>query len=172
MKVDLTGFAWTVGNGVSLAELFDHLKTVAGTAVSFLGATRLLYLGEKGAYHTGLFLTMRDEKKVCEIQKAPKGEFKVTVRQLAAGKNIVDFNFFLVHKRTGKGIYQYYYRSAGLTQFWLFCRRYYEDLRSAGRSQELSEAGGRWRQPGRKEPDQEKVQRQPGIYQVGAARTA
>ena len=134
MKVDLTGFAWATGQGVSLDQLFQRLKAIVGTAVAFQGATRLLYLGEKGSYHVGLFLTTRDQRKVCELQQAAKGGFKMTVRQLTAGTDIVDFNFFLVHKKTGRGIYQYYYHSAGLIQFSAFCGSYYDELSALGSS--------------------------------------
>ena len=48
MKVDLTGFAWATGQGVSLDQLFQRLKAIVGTAVAFQGATRSALSGREG----------------------------------------------------------------------------------------------------------------------------
>lgn len=127
MQARLFGFIWQLGNGIALDEFMAHLKARHGTEVKYGNYGRLLYFGERQNYHVGVFLTIKDQRKFCEIT-SNRGEYRVAVRDVTDGSNLVDFNFFAINKTTGHGVYQHYHNSCSLNQFCLFCKREYDDL--------------------------------------------
>src|SRR5437868_13057882 len=106
MQAHLVGFAWTLGNGIELDEFFVYLRGQHNIATRFGQYDRLLYISDRGDYHLGLLLTVKDQKRVCEIQQAGE-QYVVNVRSLDDDSNLVDFNFFAVKKGSGKGLYQH-----------------------------------------------------------------
>lgn len=140
MKAHLIGFCWTLGNGIDLEDFFGYLKGLHNVATRFGQYDRLLYISERDDCYLGLLLTVKDQKRVCEIQQAGE-QYIVNVRSLADNSNLVDFNFFAIRKGSGKGLYQHYHHSCSLNQFGLFCKRHYEDLRDSRMEGELSQIG-------------------------------
>jgi hypothetical protein len=130
MQAHLVGFLWELGKGISLNEFFAHLKSQHNVATKFGSYDRLLYISERDDYFLGLFLTVKDQRKVPEIQQAGE-DYIVKVRDLDDDSSLIDFNFFAVNKTSAKGLYQHYHNSCSLNQFGLFCRRHYDDLRDA-----------------------------------------
>lgn len=55
----------------------------------------------------------------------------------AENTSVIDFNFFIVHKETAKGLYSHYHNSCSINQFGLFLRRQYDDLRIKKRNAEI-----------------------------------
>ncbi len=139
MQARLFGFGFKVAKGISLSDFLAHLSTIKGTQIRFGSHDRLLYLGERNAYALGLFLTIKDQRKTCEILKTLHGQYTIAVRDLEQGSNLVDFNFFLINKNTGRGLYQHYHNSCSLNQFGTFCRRQYDDLKDAKVEEALAE---------------------------------
>ncbi len=140
MKVHLLGFSWKMG-AVGLDDFFDFLKQHRLQEIDHEKHKRLIYVGERGDYYLGLFLTIRDESKVCEIKAQSGGEYRIRVRKLESGTRPVEFNFFIIHRQTSRGIYQHYYRSCSLDSFFRFCLRKYEELTEERREKELKAAG-------------------------------
>lgn len=141
MRVRLLGFEWRFGAGISCDDLFEHLETIKETQVKFRGRNRLLYLGESGDYHVGIFLTYRSQRRTCEL-KTEKGIYKISVRSLEKGTSLVDFNFFVIHRHTGRGIYQQYHGSCGFHKFSGFVREQYNQLKDACIERSIRDAGG------------------------------
>ncbi len=99
MKISLLKFSWTVGNGLSAKDLFAEVEWQHGQKIKFNDFQRMVFSERKGDYYRGLLLTIKDQKKFCEMQK--KGEtLKIKVRSLAQGSDLVEFNFFVVHHKT------------------------------------------------------------------------
>jgi hypothetical protein len=141
MQAHLMGMIWELGNGISLDQFIAHLATLKDVPVKFNSYDRLLYVGDKGDYYLGLFLTVKDQRKFCEIQQ-DGGEFTITVRSLEERSNLMDFNFFIVNKNTGRGIYQHYHQSCSANQFGVFLQRQYDDLKEFKKEMELQGVGG------------------------------
>lgn len=141
MKTQLMGFSWELGRGISIDEFFEHLATLKGQPEKFGDYDRLLYVGSRDGYYVGLFLKIKDQKRSTEITGSGD-QFKVTVRSLAEGTNLVDFNFFIINKVTCRGLYQYYHQSCSLNQFGLFCSQQYDGLKESRIETDLKQHGG------------------------------
>jgi hypothetical protein len=141
MKVRLVGAEWKDTGTVSFEELFHRLASIGNNQINFSDRARLIYIAERDGYHVGVFLTCKDQRRVCEIQQQ-RGEYKISVRALARGKSLVDFNFFAIHNVTGRGLYQHYHHSSSLNQFGLFLRKQFDDIKRGKREVELAQAGG------------------------------
>jgi hypothetical protein len=96
MKVHVLGFSWDTRPILPADEFFAHLAQVGRVPRPFNGYDRLLYTGHRDGYFVGLFLTIKRQSKVCEIEKTG-AEYKVNVRHLKRGTNPVDFNFFALN---------------------------------------------------------------------------
>lgn len=141
MQANLMGFIWSLGTGITLEEFFNHLATLNGKPEKFGEYDRLLSVGTRGDYYVGLFLKIKDQRRSPEITNAG-GKFTISVRSLAEGTNLVDFNFFIINKKTQRGMYQYYHQSCSLNQFCIFCAQQYEGLKESKIEAALAGVGG------------------------------
>lgn len=128
MKIRLLGFDLQAGNGITLADLFAHLASKQNSPIDFHGYERLLYVGENKKYHLGLLITTKDQKKFLELSQTG-GAVKFEPRDVTTGARLADFNFFLLDKNTGRGIYQYYHNSCSLNPFAYLLRKCYDELK-------------------------------------------
>jgi len=130
MKIRLLGLDFQPGKGISLADLFSYIASKQGTSLNFHGYERLLYIEEIKEFHVGLLITTKDQKKFLELTQ-DSGNVKIEPRDVTEGAQLADFNFFLIHKKTGRGIYQYYHNSCALNPFAYLCRKHYDELKQA-----------------------------------------
>lgn len=121
MKVNILGFGWQLPALVTLNELFALLRQTEGREEDFAGHSRLVFVGETQRYHTGLLLTSKTNRRFCELQRRQRA-LQINVREVAEGSSLIDFNFFVMHKRTARGLYQYYHQSFHPNVFSRFCR--------------------------------------------------
>jgi hypothetical protein len=128
MKIKLLGIDFTLGKGISLNDLFDHIKKTGDAGFELGGYGRFLYISDMDGYHVGLLITTKNHKKFLEF-KADKANAKLEARDVSVGSKFADFNFFAINKNTGKGIYQYYHNSCSLNMFGMLCRAHYESLK-------------------------------------------
>jgi hypothetical protein len=112
VKVRFLAFTLECEGKVSLLQLVNYMK--AQTPVKVAHYDRIVRVTEKGGYYVGLVLTVKDQRRFCELAK---DDLVVEVRELEEGKAVVDFNFFVVNAATNRGLYQYYHHSLGLKKF-------------------------------------------------------
>ena len=67
-------------------------------------------------YYKGLILTVKDQKAFCRLQGGID-DLEIKVENLSGGDELIEFNFFVINKKTGKGLYQFYYQSTSLSKF-------------------------------------------------------
>lgn len=67
-------------------------------------------------YYKGLILTIKDQRAYCKLN-GNLHELEITVENLQESDQLIDFNFFVLHKKIGKGLYQFYYQSTSLSKF-------------------------------------------------------
>ncbi|WP_147468478.1 hypothetical protein [Corallococcus interemptor] len=145
MLVRLFGFSLDCGQGITLDEFINELQTQTGRTEGIAGYNRIIYSktktssGEK--YQVGLLLTIKDQRRYCELQRNGK-TFSISVREIEEGRNLIDFNYFIINHKTGRGLYQHYFNSCALSRFTSFCSKIYEDLRDRKISEKIQEAGG------------------------------
>ncbi|MHC1744852.1 MAG: hypothetical protein AB9873_17740 [Syntrophobacteraceae bacterium] len=93
-------------------------------------------------YWVGLFLTIKDIKAFCQIKK--EGDvFTITPNMLEEGTRVADFNFFLLHPTTGRGLYQHYHQSPAPNTFCAFAKKRYDELKDQKIDTEILNAEGR-----------------------------
>ena len=141
MNVHILGFEWKLPPYLSLVALFQELKQRQGQEQEFGDYNRLIFVDEVTKYHIGLILTAKDYRHFCEMHREGSG-FRINVHEVADGTNLIDFNFFVIHKLTGRGLYQYYHNSCHPNVFSRFCSRVVSSLREGGMNAAVSAAGG------------------------------
>ena len=75
---------------------------------------RIVRAVSKGDYYLGLVVSTKDQRQVCELAKA---DLVIEVRELEAGRSVIDFNFFIINAKTRNGLYQHYHHSLGVKKF-------------------------------------------------------
>ena len=89
-------------------------------------------------YHLGLVVTVKNQKQFCELKES-NGEFRVIVSNLDSDSSIMEFNFFVLHKETRRGIYQHYHQSCSVGQAMLLIQKHHKSLVHELRNQRVSE---------------------------------
>lgn len=139
MKVRLYGFeVESTGTSVTLDELFDNLQVRSGRPDTSRGIERRIYLDNKSNknYHLGLVVTVKDQKRFCRLE-SNKGNTKITVENLKGKDKLMEFNFFVVNKKNGLGIYQHYFQSCGVNVFGGYLSSRHKEMRQKNISDEI-----------------------------------
>jgi hypothetical protein len=141
MKASILGFWLEPASAITLGDLFQRLKAKKGKAEKFRGYDRLIFVDETDTYHIGLLLTSKNYKRFCELHK--QGEtLSINVRQVQEGASLIDFNFFVVNKETGRGLYQYYHNSCRCPMFGNYCIEEFDQIRQERKAAAITAAGG------------------------------
>lgn len=131
MHVRFLGFSIsTEGAALSLDDYIKYMMTKQDTAFKLGEHQRHLYFNDTHSenYYVGLLVTVKDQKRFCEL-KNNSGKLVIKVTDIDADSKIMDFNFFVINKTNGLGMFQYYHQSCSLNSFgyFNFCR--YSDYR-------------------------------------------
>jgi hypothetical protein len=129
MDVRIYAFELSFGRGADTTSFFSFLKPLGessaqGVAASLeksagTKASKILIIGEaktNANYHTGLLLTIKDARAFCNL-RARKGKLMMAAQTIDTDSAICDFNFFVLYKPTGRGLYQHYHQSTGPASF-------------------------------------------------------
>lgn len=155
MKVRVFGIEFICGDGITTAEFFEHMIKSKTQEVDFHGYMRYLYLKKQDDYFVGLFVTTKDHKKFMEMSSAG-GNVEIVARDVTKGAALADFNFFVVHALTGRGLYQHYHHSCSFTQFGSFTKDFYDSFKAqkikdaskgVTKKDELTKIRGRFKTP-------------------------
>lgn len=143
MKVRFLGFSFSTGDGITLESFLKTMSCQECYEFEHGGYKRLLMVRDiKGKdYFAGLLVTIKDNKKFCEL-KEEGGELKVFVTTIDDDSHLMEFNFFLVNKLTGFGIYQHYHNSCSLNGFGHICRKAYNSEKDLIIKNDINDAGG------------------------------
>lgn len=121
MKVRLLGFTSEITDTaeksqISMVSFMEHLIDDQDTATSIGAHGRLLYIDKDTDpnYFLGLVITVKDQKRYCELLQNGK---KFTIKVTDLENKMMDFNFFVLNKKSGIGLYQHYHHSCGLNSF-------------------------------------------------------
>ena len=125
-----------------MKELIEEIANGGGEA-KVGGYDRLIYLDEKDGFYVGLMLTIKDEKTFCQIKRDPSKATKLYVNKIGEQDSLVDFNFFIINKKTKRGLYQYYWHSCSLRQFLSLLRSKYVELADKADAADIKKAGGK-----------------------------
>lgn len=131
MQVRFLGFNFSTDcKLLNLENYVNHMIDNHGIAHRFGEHDRFLYFNASHSekYYLGLMVTVKDHKAFCELINN-SGNLSVKVNELDENSNLMDFNFFVVNKTTGFGMYQYYHQSCSLNSFGYFNNRKFSDFK-------------------------------------------
>lgn len=133
MHVRLLGFNFIAdGSGLTLQTFVDYIQGQRGRSHELGPHKRLLFVNSthNSKYYVGLLVTVKDQKTYCELVESG-GKLTVKVNELDADSNLMDFNFFVLNKLNGLGLYQYYHQSCSLNSFGYYCASRFSEHRKA-----------------------------------------
>jgi hypothetical protein len=140
MKVVAKGFSVEAGNDhVSVDEVLAWMQGSSGASDHSKGLERRIYVssGEAGGFARGLVVTVRDQKKF--LRMAGQGQnVVIEVENLKGDQHLMEFNFFVLNKANGLGLYLHYHQSCSISIFGSFLQARYHTLSRSGR--EVAEA--------------------------------
>lgn len=130
MKVRLIGIAFEIESIITMDELMSFLVSTKSATYKLGEHSRMVFINKDydEKYYTGVLITIKDQKKFCELAN-DDGTFKIEVNELEENHHIMDFNFFVINKKTGFCLYQHYHQSCSANLFGYFMKKRYLSLR-------------------------------------------
>lgn len=119
MLVRSYGFSVEAGNSrISIADLFSAMAELNGQPDNSMSNERRFYIDNSTDpdFILGVVVTVKNQKSFCELVN-DGGGFVISVKNLSGDNKLMEFNFFVVNKKNGHGIYQYYHQSCSLGSF-------------------------------------------------------
>lgn len=82
-------------------------------------------------YYIGLVVTVKNQKRFCKLQDDGGGAVKISVANLIGNDKLMEFNFFVLNKNNGIGLYQHYHQSCSLNSFGDYLKAYFRQCRDS-----------------------------------------
>lgn len=140
MLVRFLGFGFsTDSKTLTLDDYVKYMTAKKNDAFQLGEHNRFLFFNSahSAKYHVGLLVTVKDQRTFCELVN-DEGKMLVKVNELDEDSNLMDFNFFVINKTTGLGMYQHYHQSCSVNSFGYLNNRRFAQYRDAMVSQEVS----------------------------------
>ena len=141
MKIRLLGATFKAGSAVTLDDLDASLESSSGEQTTFGGCERMYLSKRLEEYNVGLLISIKNQRRFCTLLEKPDG-FEVDVHELEDNTRMMDFNYFVQSRATGRALYQYYHNSCALSRFAAFLGEKYSMLKNKRMEAELQSAGG------------------------------
>lgn len=132
MQVRFIGFTMaTESKGFTFHNYIESMKS-SGYQIEGGEHGRILYFNDTHSteYFAGLLVTVKDQRTYCKLINA-SGKLHVEVTALNRDANLMDFNFFVINKATGAGMYQHYHQSCSINLFGSINSKKFAELRTA-----------------------------------------
>ena len=142
MEVRYFGFSlFTESNNLTVEEFFTELEKEKYVSHMSNDNEVRTYIDTRSddSFYKGVIVTIKDQKRFCKFTDRDSS-FEITVENLKGNDKLLDFNFFIVHKVSGLGIYQHYHQSCAVNVFGQNIKTYYRKFRNAKLETELSVA--------------------------------
>ncbi|ADW18592.1 hypothetical protein Despr_2453 [Desulfobulbus propionicus DSM 2032] len=123
MEITVQAFELKTGKGISLQHFGDHLKTLSVSSVK----NRYIYVDRTDGWWHGLLLTARNIKAFARMERQG-GRVILSPESIKNGE-LAHFNFFLVHEKFGRGLYQYYHGSSSVHGFAQVLKQHYNGFK-------------------------------------------
>lgn len=140
MKVRFLGFNLdNQSKSISLEEYITHMITPEGKILNIGEYNRYMFFNKDSnkEYYLGLLVTVKDQKSYCKLVN-DDGKMLVQISEIDSNENLMDFNFFVINKETGSGMYQYYHQSCSLNSFGYFITKEFNNYKTERTADELS----------------------------------
>ena len=131
MKVRFFGFNFeAVSKNLTLDLWSSYLHHNPPSISSVVRGQRLILINDvvNQNYRIGLVVTVKDQRRFCQLVSNSAGLI-VRVNDLGGDSGLMDFNFFVIHKQTGTGLYQHYHQSCSVGSFGELARKSFHSFK-------------------------------------------
>ncbi|SHH39732.1 hypothetical protein SAMN05216361_0033 [Marisediminitalea aggregata] len=145
MLVRFVGFSIEVPDSLPLSELMASMASDYANFESADDIGRFMFIDDTSNddYYLGLVVTVKNQRTFCEL-KENSGAFKIQVNSLEDDSRIMDFNFFVINKASGVGLYQHYHQSCSIGQAMRSMKKKFlrlKEVRKEAKKVEVLESG-------------------------------
>jgi len=142
MLVRILGISFEPKAIVTLDELFDRLSLKSDEEMSVGDINRLLVVDKDSNdhYYLGVVVTIKDQRRFCELSEE-QGKMKIKVVNLEDHQSIAEFNFFVINRSNGFGLYQHYHQSCSIGQFAYLASTRYREIADERAEDEINQQG-------------------------------
>ena len=140
MKVRFVGFSFELNSLVPLNEFISYLSSKSGEKFELNNYERMLFIDSSSntEYLLGLLITIKDQKTFCQLSNESDTP-TIIVNEIAKRSDIMDFNFFVLNKSNGLGLYQYYHQSCSFNRFGYIASKLYHNLKESRSQLEIDD---------------------------------
>lgn len=135
MNITVQAFELESGNGITLEMLSSYIQKSSETPIN----NRYIYIDRHNGWWRGLLLTSRNMKAFSRMEKK-EGRIRLSPEALTRGE-LAHFNFFLLHEKRQRGLFQYYHGSASIHIFAKVLQTHYTQLKKQLIEQACKDAG-------------------------------
>jgi hypothetical protein len=114
MNIRFHGYVLEHGDRFSLKTLFDYLASRADKEFMLYKEPRVLHLGSNPAFYTGCLVT---KKKDTGFHAYHDDDKTVRSSNLPTGVRFAGFNFFILDKKSGRGLYSTVLNGLNVSEF-------------------------------------------------------
>lgn len=118
MKVRILGFSIDLTDNPSIDDLMTDIETnrIDTNKQNENRGGRLVFVNTNAYddYYVGLVITAKNAKTYCQLKQDPDGAMKLVVSDLDPDASLMEFNFFVIKKDNGIGLYQHYHQSCSM----------------------------------------------------------
>lgn len=126
MKMTFQAFRWECNSpSLNLDSFISKLKEMSGRTIK----NRIIYLTDDNGFWKGLILTVKDLNQFTKLVSSQQ-EVRLDIHELNADERVADFNFFVIDKKKGYGLYQHYHHSCSLNLFNIIARQHYMEAKN------------------------------------------
>ena len=122
MKVRFVGFELKVEGRPALPDILARLRTDGGADMRQQDRVVLLDSAYDEYFHRGVVLKIKDQRRFVKLQQE-QHTFRIRVETLDEASRLMEFNFFILHKAAGLGVYLYHHGSTTLNTFFQLIRQ-------------------------------------------------
>ncbi|QHA95146.1 hypothetical protein [Pseudomonas sp. J380] len=112
-------FGFSFSTAKSDIPLCDFLNSLVGKNIEFSlksGNVRRIIVDQSDNFFCGVVITLKDQRSYASLVN-DQGQVKVKISDLADLEQIAEFNFWVINKLNGFGMYQYHYGACTLSNF-------------------------------------------------------
>lgn len=123
---------------MSFVNLAEHLEETPEIFTND-SSSRQIYIDSKSDdnWYKGLVVTIKDQRRFCRMSNTGDG-FKIIVDDLLGDDRLLEFNFFIINKKNGLGLYQHYFHSCALNLFGEYLKRLFKSINTSNIATEIA----------------------------------
>lgn len=142
--VTLKNYGFSFSTAKSDIELATFFSSLVGANIEFpirTDSSRKIIIDQDSKYVYGTVITIKNQKKFTSLVNNGNS-LEIKVSDLSKLEKIAEFNFLLINKENGMGIYQYHHGSCTAPNFGSMITSLYRRKLEAKRDTEIAALGG------------------------------